>query len=436
MTDAGWQNWAGTVAALPVSTVTACSDGEIVAAVRQARRLGQRIKVLGSGHSYNDIADPTAAVCVALGSGNGLESVDRDTNRVTARAGMRLDRFCGALASHGLALPVLGAITEQTLGGLISTGTHGTGREVRSISDYVVGLRLIDGRGEAVDLTLEREPDLLRAARVGLGSLGIISSVTFACVPAFDLTLETRPAKLHDVMSGLDAHNLADHFGFWWFPHTEWASLRTARRCHRADAAVVRARRRAGSRFVDLAHEASLWFLGRGPRGSAVINAAQRALLFGRPRFAEGRWDDIFPCSGSMRQLAMEYAMPIETSTSMFPALEEIVRRYAVHAPVDVRFGASDEAWLSPSHGRQTCYVGVAVAQPFGRRIRHEALFAELEALFVSLSGRPHWGKLHTLEAARLRALYPHWDRFIEARNFLDPDRIFANPHLSRVLGD
>lgn len=410
-------------------------EADIVSAVHAARTRALRIKAIGSGHSYNDIADINGAIGVSLSSYAGIEHIDSNTHYVTVRAGTQLGAFCTALAAEGLALPVLGAITEQTVAGLISTATHGTGRSVRSISDYVVGLRFVDAGANVVELSLARDADLLHAARVGLGCLGMISAVTFACIPGFNLVLETQPADLHDVIANLDAYHQADYFGFWWFPQTRWTTLRIARRKPLDPAASERspARRRAASR--DVLHEAALWVLGHDPRGTSFVNAAQHALRFRCAQTVEGRWDDIFPCPGSMRQVAIEYALPIDATAPALAALNELFVRHAVHAPVDVRFGAADQAWLSPSFGRDTCYIGVAIGQPFGRYIPYEALFGALEAVFSRFGGRPHWGKMHTLEAAQLSALYPQWNRFAELRNRFDRERIFANAHLNTVLG-
>jgi len=426
-----WQNWARTVTATPAGIVDVAREADIVAAVRYAGRHSLRVKALGSGHSYNDIADVGGAIGLAMSSHAGIERVDGATGRVTVRSGTSLAVFCSELASRGLALPVLGAITDQTVAGLVSTATHGTGRHAHSLSDAVVGLRFVDAGANVVDVSLERDPDLLDAARVGLGSLGILSAVTFQCVPGYDLWLETRPVELEDAIADLEVLQHADHFGFWWFPRTRWVVLRTAHR-----RALDRSRPgRPPVAGRDPWHEAALWCIGHTPAGTSIVNSMQRALRFGRPRIVEGRWDEVFPCPGTMRQVGMEYALPLEATAPALESLRALFQRHAVHAPVDVRFGAADQAWLSPSHGRRTCYIGVAVAQPFGRRIPYERLFRALETVFARFGGRPHWGKMHTLDAARLAALYPRWRQFAEVRNQFDPARLFTNLHLHAVLG-
>lgn len=431
-----WQNWARTVKSIPAGFVNVCCEADIIAAIHEAKRQALRIKVVGSGHSYNDIADSSGAICASMSSYAAIEHVDRNTNRVTVQAGMQLGTFCEALASLDLALPVLGAITDQTVAGIISTATHGTGRSIRSLSDYVVGLRLVDGNGNAVDISVEQNADLLNAARVGLGSLGIISTVTFACVPGFNLVLETRPMKLRDVIANLKTLYQADYFGFWWIPQTRWTMLRTASRKPLDNSQPCCTQERDHIALRDVLHETALWLAGNSPRTTSLVNAAEHALRFRHPRVIEGRWDKVFPCPSPIRQVAMEYAIPIESTGPVLEALEGIFLRHAMHAPVDVRFCAADESWLSPANQREVCYVGIGVSKPFGRHISYEALFGDLEAVFCRFGGRPHWGKIHTLNAEQLRALYPQWHRFAEVRNMLDPNRIFVNSYLSSKLGD
>ena len=431
-----WRNWARTVTSTPREVMTASCEADIVAAVASARRRGLRIKAIGSGHSYNDIADTSHAICLALSSHRGIEHIDRRTLHVTAWAGMTLAALCEALSKHGLALPVLGAITDQTLAGLVSTATHGTGLTMHSLSDYVVGVRFVDGNADIVELKAGRDQRLLLAVRVGLGALGILSTVTFACIPSYDVALQTRPALMSEVTQNLAAYQTADYFGFWWFPQTPWVSLRIARRLPPASSYSMSARTRRYTTLPEKLHETALWIGGGNRRGTAVINHLQRALWFRRERVERGRWDVIFPCPSPIRQVAMEYALPIEATTAALSELSRIFRGFPVHAPVDVRFGAADEAWLSPSNGRRTCYIGVAIGQPFRRTIAFEALFGQLEAVFAQFAGRPHWGKMHSLEAEQLQSCYPRWNQFMAARALFDKNGLFGNAHLHNVLGD
>ena len=107
-----------------------------------------------------------------------------------------------------------------------------------------------------------------------------------------------------------------------------------------------------------------------------------------------------------------------------------------IHLPVDVRFSAPDDAWLSPASGRMTCYIGMLVARPFGRDVPYEAYFRQIETLMSHFSGRPHWGKLHYRTASDLQPLYPKWDAFQKVRRNLDPNGLFMNDYLERVLGE
>jgi L-gulonolactone oxidase len=129
----------------------------------------------------------------------------------------------------------------------------------------------------------------------------------------------------------------------------------------------------------------------------------------------------------------MEYAVPREAVPHVIAEIEAYLARSGeqIGFPVEVRFAAGDDIWLSTAHGRDTGYVAV---HEYHRR-DHESYFAAVEAIAKSVDGRPHWGKLHNRDAASLAQTYPHFDKFVALRDKLDPTRVFANPYLDRVLG-
>jgi FAD/FMN-containing dehydrogenase len=129
----------------------------------------------------------------------------------------------------------------------------------------------------------------------------------------------------------------------------------------------------------------------------------------------------------------MEYALPVAQARPAFEALRALVdeRGWRISFPVEVRFAAADDRWLSTAHGRDSAYIAV---HRYWRDDPRE-YFDAVEHIMLDLGGRPHWGKMHTLDAAALRDRYPRFDDFTALRDRLDPDRVFANPYLQRVLG-
>ncbi len=224
---AGWRNWAGNQHGTPARVVHPRGTEEIAAVIRAATADGLPVRAVGSGHSFNAAA-LTDGVRVVLDRHAGLVAVDGDL--VTVRAGMRLHALNDALADHALALPNLGDIDRQTVAGAIATGTHGTGARVGGLASFVTALTLVDGRSEEV--RAEPGSDLLAAAAVSMGALGIVSEITLRCVPAFVLHADERPMRLDDVLDGFDelmAGN--DHAEFHWFPDTHVALTKRNNGC-------------------------------------------------------------------------------------------------------------------------------------------------------------------------------------------------------------
>ena len=180
------RNWARNQACVPTAVERPRSTADVAAIVRRARLEGRRVKAIGAGHSFTAAA-MTNGVLISLEHLNGVVGVDRPSRQVTVQAGMTLRRLGDELAGVGLAMPNLGDINVQSVAGAINTATHGTGLELGNIATTIVAMELVDGMGDVVRCDADHHADLLRAARVGVGALGIVTEVTIQCVPAFRL---------------------------------------------------------------------------------------------------------------------------------------------------------------------------------------------------------------------------------------------------------
>jgi len=388
------------------------------------------VKVVGSGHSFTDIAC-TDGLMLTMDGYDGVLSVDRGSGLVTVQAGITLHRLNAALAANGLALENLGDIAYQTVAGAISTGTHGTGLRYGNISTQVAGLRIVTAAGEVVELG--EGDDELKAARVSLGALGVISTVTLRCVPAFSLYAQEEGARLDDVLGDLDElADSNDHAEFFWFPHTDAVLLKRNNRTDRPPTP-----RRPVKSFV------SDYVLANGVFGAvARVGRARPDRVPDLARFVAGQLGrrrvvlpshEAFSSPRLVRFAEMEYAVPREHARDAVLRVRELIetRGFRISFPVEVRFVASDESWLSPAFGRQTCYIAVHTY----RGVDHREYFTAVESVMRSYEGRPHWGKIHFRAAADLREVYPRWDDFAALRSKLDPQGRLRNAYLDRVLG-
>jgi L-gulonolactone oxidase len=424
-----WTNWAGTVTA-DVSVQTPASIADLQRAVAAAE--GSRVKAIGAGHSFTAIGQ-TDGVQLRLDRLSGILRADRETGLVTVLAGTRLHDLNAALWSLGLSMSNLGDIDVQTISGAISTGTHGTGAKLGGIATQVRGLQLVTATGELLDIGADHEA--FGAARIGLGALGVIASVTLQCEPAFALAASEAPATLDAVLADLDANvDGNDHFEFYWFPHTRRVLTKRNNRVlpDTELRPVSRLRHYVDDEFLaNTVFDAINRLTTRRPSLIPRANAVAARALSSRDHI--DRSYNVFVSPRRVRFRELEYAVPRNAVPHVLGEIEAYLARSGeqIGFPVEVRFAAADDIWLSTAYGRESGYVAV---HQYHRR-DHEAYFRAVEAIAQDVDGRPHWGKLHHRDAGSLAATYPRHGDFVALRDRLDPQRVFTNAYLDRVLG-
>lgn len=426
-----WSNWAGTASASPASVVEPVTTADMVREVRAARRRGQRIKAVGSGHSFTPIA-ATDGVQVRLSRHRRLLDIDRERRQVTVEAGIRLSSLSEALAARGLALTNLGDINVQTVAGAISTGTHGTGAAYGGLATQVEAMELVLADGSVVATSPSEEPDLFAAARLGLGALGLISTVTLSCVPAFNLHAVEDRADLDVTLATMDSAVAAhDHYEWYWVPHTRRVRTKAHDRTDRPPGGRGRLGEWRDRMVMENVAFGAICRLER--RVPALVPKLAPVLATGgRSEWIE-RSDRVFASPRRVRFVEMEYGIPRPALSGVLGALAAAVDggELKIAFPVEVRVAAADDIPLSTASGRASAYVAVHQY----RGMPYQRWFEVAEAIFVSAGGRPHWGKMHTQTAATLAPLYPQWNAFAALRRRVDPDGLWANDYLDRVLG-
>ncbi len=430
-----WQNWSRSASVRPQRIEFPRTVAAVQRAVRAAAGRGMPVKAIGAGHSFTGIA-VAPGLLLELADLTGLVSADRERSRVTLLAGTRLHQVPALLAPYGWAMPNLGDIDRQSVAGAISTGTHGTGRDFGGIATQVVGVKMVTADGELLVVDEHQHPELLPAAALGLGALGVLVEITLQCVPAFVLHAVEAPEPLDAVLDSLDERvERADHFEFYWFPHTDRAMTKTNTRLPES---AVRRPLSAASRLLDDVvvgnglHEVACSVAKALPATIPAINRAS-VKMWGDREFIDAS-HRVFATERSVRFREMEYALPADNVRPAFDMLRGLIdeRGWKISFPVEVRFAAADDLWLSTAHGRESGYIAVH------RYWRDDptAYFSAVEQIMLSHGGRPHWGKMHTLGAPALRERYPRFDDFVALRDRLDPTRMFQNRYLGRVLGE
>ncbi len=429
-----WSNWSGWVKAWPKAIIEPSSEEELASAMRSAQA---PVRVAGSGHSFTALVESGGTI-ISLNKMSGL--LDHDSEKHTARvkAGTTIRDLGPMLFDRGMGLANQGDIDRQALAGAVGTGTHGTGITLGSISSAVTGFRLVTASGEVMNASATDNPDLFNAGRVSMGSLGVMSEITMQALPAYALEETGGRMPVESVLNRVD--ELRDgnrHFEFFWFPYSDEAIVKflsetdveAKPRHRRDDGAETR-----DDKMFRLACDVSIYlpFL-RGPIQKYLTSASGRYSLSadapGRVRWSH----DAFPSDRNNKFNEMEYAVPAEVGPDCAREVAAHMRKCGINFlfPLEYRYVAADDIWLSPFYQRDS--VTISVHQY--HRQPYADLFAGVEAIFRRYQGRPHWGKLHTQKAADFATMYPRWDDFCALRRKLDPEGRLLNAHLKDVFG-
>jgi FAD-linked oxidoreductase len=411
--SAEWVNWSGAIRCSPRRIATPASEVQVVALVREAARENLTLRVAGSGHSFTPIV-ATDGVVLDLQSLAGIVSVDPAGCQATVRAGTKIHALGEPLMAAGLALANQGDVDVQAICGALGTGTHGTGRELGSLSTQTAGLRLVTASGDIVEVTLASDPELFRAAQLSLGMLGVTTEARLRCLSAYRLHERTWLATVETCLAELDRHIAANrHFEFFWRPQHGLCDMKSLNPTDEpADSAAGRER----------------------PPRSYASPTADGSIDFTVTHERIEQSFRIFPSVRMRKFNEMEFAVPAENGPACFAEIRKLmVERYPEIDtwPIEYRTQAADEIFLSPAFGRAT--VAISIHQ--GAEHPYEPFFRDAEAIFRNHRGRPHWGKLHYFTARDLAASYPCYERFLAVRRSLDPAGRFLNEHLRPLFG-
>ncbi|NBW91647.1 MAG: FAD-binding protein [Actinobacteria bacterium] len=417
-----WKNWAGNQRAKSLIVERPTSEEEITNIVRRAADVGKRVKVVGSGHSFTGIAVPEQ-IMIELSRFNKVVEIDSANGRVTVQSGIVLSDLNAILEQHNLSMPNLGDVTYQTVAGSLSTSTHGTGLERSGLAAQILSFRLVVARGEVLFCDPSNNAEIFHCGRVSLGALGVITEITLRVVPAFNLRAIERPMRIDEVLNKYEQLiRTNDFFEFYWVPHTKWALTKSNNVTTDPIDVDGKIKNWWNKMFLENIAFGMLCRVGRRipaliPKLATIIPSTGRVEYVNISH-------RVFSSKRLVKFYEMEYSIELK---GLVPALREIMamvdrRKFKISFPVEVRCTGPDDIPLSTSTGRQSAYIAV-----------HMFKGCEYDEYFTA--GRPHWGKLHYLDASALSGLYPEYQRFIEVRNQLDPEGVFTNDYLRRVLG-
>jgi len=424
-----YENWARTLKFKPDRFCAPETTERVSELVKEAFAKGGRIRTQGAGHSWSHL-NVTDQTLLQLDKLKKPLIADVLKHRYTIQAGVRLKDLIEILALVNLGMKNLGSITEQSIAGAISTGTHGTGLRLGNLSSSIVGMKLVTGTGDVLTIK-DTDTELLAAARVGLGALGIITEVTIECVPLYELEYAAYCCKFDDIIDKFDTLNQENtRFLVWWLVTPIGPK----------DNVIVVTMNPPGTPpgMLDQAETPAGVNTTRDPLPMDTNDLFSLILkLFPQKPFHrivknKGRYDRMLtlPLIPILHR-EFEYAVPVDNASGVLRAIKRIVDEgdLSTTLPIEVRFVARDETLLSPARGRDVCYIGVST-QPNANEV-----YSRVEPIMKDAGGRPHWGKHFSLTRREVQDMYPDsYDRFCKIRKELDPKDVFRNTLLEQLF--
>ena len=417
-----WRNWSGSVTAQPRVFARPRTFSELSTLVRDARK----VRVVGAGHSFMPLV-ATSDTLISLADLEGRIEVAPDRKTAWCPAGWGLDRLTEALWAEGLSLINQGDINPQSLAGATATGTHGTGATLGSIATQACGFRLVQADGSVVECGPDQRPDLHEAQRLSLGLFGVATEIRIHVLPAYHLEERVERRPLAEVAERIDElAGATRHMEFFVFPYSDHVIFKTLHPVEpEGDYAPGK----------DIDETVFRLICELGAATEPMIPTLQRMLmrLSARPSRRVGPAWRIFPSDRTIPFEEMEYELP---RANGIPILREAIayirkHRMPIAFPFEFRLTAGDDIWMSPFNKG----AGASISFHQYARMPWQAPFKEIEAIFQSGEGRPHWAKRHTLQTADVHRLYPKTGDFLAVRAAVDPDLKFANAHLTELFG-
>ena len=410
------RNWAGNVAYEAARFHEPTSIEQVQTVVVGAAK----VRAVGSRHSFNSIADTTGDQ-VSLASLRRVIDIDAQRRTVTVDGGVRYGELATVLNGQGYALANLASLPHISVAGACATATHGSGVANGNLATAVRGLQLVTAAGDVVEVSVDRDPELLDALTVGLGAFGIVTGLTLAIEPTFDVEqtvfehvpLATAIDRFHEIMA--DGYSVS-LFTTWGHDEIEqlWRKRRVGSGAGAGSFGAVAAIRNLHP-ISELSAEPCTEQLGvAGPWHERL------------PHFRMG----FTPSSGD--ELQSELFVAADAAPAAMHVLRGLGQRLAPVLKIsEVRTVAADRLWLSPSHG-QDCVAFHFTWIPSWAQV--QPVLADLEAALAQFAPRPHWGKLTTISGRDLRARYERLPAFGALLGEWDPSRKFRNAYLDAVL--
>lgn len=425
------RNWGKTFTFIPENIEKPKSTEAVVAIVNTANRYNQKIRPIGSRYSYTPLVS-CEETTLSLQHFTGVEEINSNELTALVRAGTKLEQLEKVLFSKGFSLYNMGDINQQTLAGLISTGSHGTGLSFATASNQITWLELVTPDGTILECSESQNKELFKAAQVSLGVLGVITRMKIRILPKYCLRQERTLVDFNEALNQLH-HSFCTNrnYEFFWFPYTNFVFEKKGNITDLPSTTNLLKKNFndyflengmlwllcEGSRYLpNLYRKNANWFL---QKMNTNLNQTMESIhYYATPRYVNHR--------------EIEYALPLTQAIAALGEIKKMLNEHQGHVsfPIEVRCAAADDIYLSPGFDCESVWIAVHAYT----RDEYQDFFRKAEQIFLHFGGRPHWGKLHWLSHNQLKERYPCWDKFMAIRKELDPKGIFLNKYLQELF--
>jgi L-gulono-1,4-lactone dehydrogenase len=428
-----WSNWLGNHRARPNDVASPASVEDVVQAVETAKARHQRIRVLGAGFAWSPLV-PLDGLLISTKKLSAVRHIDHRRCQITVETGMLLSELVEIAARNGMSVKSTSMFLGLSVGGLIATGSHGTGRNAATFGDAVVGFELVKADGSVLKVDAPGS-ELWRAVITNLGTLGVLTAVTLQCEPLYNV--HEIHIRVHIAETAAMLPRMLNDYEFvslFWYPSSGSALFKVGNRSPLP--AVPMERRRNPSRpdrFLGLFGRFLPGIASSAPFLKDVVGDTLNAgvgtgtQVVSEPDFSH--YKQVYP-----RVISSEFAIPLELAPDAWTWLYLRLMEYwkagvrPVNLVAHARFGSASRAFLASSSGRASCYLEVLCFKGNRQRDLFQSEFHQkMESAFC---GRPHWGKEIFNPWHAARGYGENLDRFLEYRHDLDPEQRFLNPFL------
>ena len=389
--------------------------------VREFVKKQSKLKVLGTRHCFNNIAD-SPDYLLSLKSMDRIVALDPEARTVTVNAGISYGQLCPYIDSKGFALHNLASLPHISIAGSCSTATHGSGIKNGNLATAVSALEIVTAAGDVVQLSRQKDGETFRGAVVGLGALGVVTKLTLDIQPSFMMR--------QYVYENLPLSEMKDHFDA--IESSAYSvSLFTDWQKQRINEVWLKSRIEEGQAFDPVPEFFGAKRATKNLHPIAELSAENCTEQMGVP----GPWYERLPhfrmgfTPSAGKELQSEYFVPRQHAVDAILAIEGLRDQVSPHLLIsEIRTIAADELWLSPCY-KQPCVTIHFTWKQDWPAVRQ--LLPVIERELAPFRARPHWGKLFTTSPGQLKSLYEKLPEFIDLTKKYDPQGKLRNDFLS-----